>query len=659
MKTFINKFSSSIIIAFLGIVILFGTTNSQETKFRDQSWRYGITGAVQYNSVSLGWQDLHPPDFNFHSAEDDIDYVDGTGWGMYGGLFGAYLSDSWWGIQLRICYDERAALVEDITKDPIQSFDTKMSYLSFAPSFRIDQHIIPNLYFHAGVSINVALKGTYIYKPDIDKPETEPETDVTRVNAASYGLQAGFGYDFKIATIDEFNSVILSPIFDFSWLVNQRNGDNDPNLPPQNSIEDIWSTRSYRIGFKLAIDYNPAGGKNVASNVGGYFEKKEEIVTIDLPYDNTIQTKNVKGYFPVHPFVYFDKGSKEIPVRYTLLTKSEAKNFKEADLEDFMKGELTTKETNVNQLMKTYYNMLNIYGDRMRKNSGVNLTLRGSDPEEKNGEAMALAVKKYLVDNFEIDPDRISIIVDPPYEPSGSVNTEASSKNLIDDENRKVKFIFSDPAMTKPVKYTIRDESSIDNDLIFTIDNKVAFRSWDVTITGEGKTMYFGPFAYNYERINPAELMRFLESGKYNAKVVITDNKGMKTEENYPFKLTKDTELKNASRYLMLFEYGESGAVSTYEKTIRTEIVPGIQIGNKVMIHGHTDIIGTEAGNKKLSKERADKAKEIMDDQLKKENKNVNVKAIGLGQNKTQYTFDNRYPEGRLYNRNVFVEVIE
>jgi hypothetical protein len=44
---------------------------------------------------------------------------------------------------------------------------------------------------------------------------------------------------------------------------------------------------------------------------------------------------------------------------------------------------------------------------------------------------------------------------------------------------------------------------------------------------------------------------------------------------------------------------------------------------------------------------------------LKKENKNVNVKAIGLGQNKTQYTFDNRYPEGRLYNRNVFVEVIE
>ncbi len=657
MKNFKNNLIACFLVVILTVAVI-TTANAQETKFRDQSWRYGIIGAMQFNSVSLGWQDLHGPEFNFHSPEDDIDYVDGTGWGVYGGLFGAYLSDSWWGIQMRICYDERAALVEDITFTPTPSFDTKMSYLSFAPSLRIDQHIIPNLYFHAGVSLNLALKGTYVYKPDIDGSAEEPETDVTRVNAASYGLQGGVGYDFKIATLDEYNSVILSPFFDVSWLVNQRRGD-EATQDEQNSVDDIWSTRSYRIGFKLAIDYNPAGGKSMSIDDVGFVDKKEERVSVIMPFDNTIYTKNVKGYFPLHPYVFFDKGSTVIPVRYKTLTKSEAKNFKESDMEDFMKGDLTTKETNVNQLMKTYYNMLNIYGDRMRKNSGVNLTLRGSDPEEKNGEAMAKAVKAYLVDNFDIDPDRISIIVDPPYAPSGSDETEAVSKGLIDDENRKVKFIFSDPDMTKPVRYTIRDESSIDNDLIFTIDKDINFRSWDVTITGEGKTMYFGPFAYDYERINPAELMRFLESGKYNAKVVITDNNGMKTEENYPFKLNKDTELKNASRYLMIFEYNESSAVFSYEKTIRGEIVPGINEGNRVIIHGHTDIIGTEAGNKKLSLERANKAKEIMLDELKKDDKKVSVKAIGMGQNRTQYTFDNRYPEGRMYNRNVFVEVIE
>ena len=141
--------------------------------------------------------------------------------------------------------------------------------------------------------------------------------------------------------------------------------------------------------------------------------------------------------------------------------------------------------------------------------------------------------------------------------------------------------------------------------------------------------------------------------------VVITDKSGNKTEENYLFKLTKDTELKNASRYLMIFGYNQSNAVLEYEAKIRSEIVPGINEGNTVIIHGHTDNIGTETGNKKLSFERANQAKFIIDDQLKKDNKKVNVNAIGTGQNKTPYTFDNRYPEGRMYNRYVFVEVIQ
>jgi outer membrane protein OmpA-like peptidoglycan-associated protein len=84
-----------------------------------------------------------------------------------------------------------------------------------------------------------------------------------------------------------------------------------------------------------------------------------------------------------------------------------------------------------------------------------------------------------------------------------------------------------------------------------------------------------------------------------------------------------------------------------------------MNVGNTVIIHGHTDIIGNEAANQTLSQQRADQAKRIVDDQLGIENKKVNVSAIGIGQTNMQYSFDNDYPEGRMYNRNVFVEIIQ
>jgi len=84
-----------------------------------------------------------------------------------------------------------------------------------------------------------------------------------------------------------------------------------------------------------------------------------------------------------------------------------------------------------------------------------------------------------------------------------------------------------------------------------------------------------------------------------------------------------------------------------------------MNVGNTVIIHGHTDIIGNVAGNQKLSQERADQAKKIVDDELGKENKKIDVQSIGIGQTIMQYTFDNGTPEGRMYNRNVFIEIIQ
>jgi hypothetical protein len=654
MKNLTYKFVISIIISCVIGITMFNTANAQDSKFRQQAWRYGLNLGVQTNSAALGWQHLYGGIPSFQSHKDSINYVDGTGIGFYGGIFGEYLSESWWGIQMRISYDMRDALVIDDTQTPNSSFDTKMRYLTFEPLLRVDQKLIPNLNFYAGPFLAVRLKSSFYYKADKDATAVSDEFDALYMNDVTYGLQGGVAYDIRVADFDANTSMYVSPFVSASWLINQK--EVTRNLD-QNSVTDVWSTGSYRIGLRISMENrDPLDGADRRLNEPVRMDKK---VFVLMPEDNTILTKNVKGYFPIHPYVFFEKGSNEIPTRYTKLTVSEARNFDEEQLGDFMKGELTVKETNVNQLMIAYYNVMNIYGDRMVDKPSSKLILRGSDPEEKNGENYANAVKSYLVDVWGISPNRITVEVKPPVIPSGSDATEAESKSMIDDENRRVQFIFNDVEMTKPLVYTIRDESSIDNDMIFSIGDGVQFKSWDLTITGEGKTMYFGPYAYSYARINPSELMRFLETGRYTAKVEITDRNGAKTSESTSFKLTKEKELKNATRYLMLFDYKQADAVKTYEATIRGDIVKGMVTGDRVIVHGHTDIIGNRDGNLKLSRERADEAKVIIVDQLKKDNKIVKVDAIGIGQSKVQYTFENKYPEGRMYNRNVFVEVIK
>lgn len=655
MKSSINKIKLSILLAIL-CVTMSNSLLSQNSTFRKESWRYGANLGLQLNSVGLGWQELHGSNPNFQSPKDDIDYVDGSGVGVYAGFFGEYLSESWWGVQFRISYDSRNSLIIDNTRNPIPSFDSKMSYLVFEPLFRIDQALIPNLNFYVGPFLGVNLNGSYIYKPDKDQSSAESEVDVVGLNSMVYGLQGGMAYDIMLQNLTKRTSLFLSPFVDCSWMVNQKESQLELN---QNAISDIWSTVSVRAGVRISFDYSEAqlGTQNISTSAAAIpLTNKVKVIA---PEDNIILTKNIKGYFPIHPFVFFDKGSKDIPVRYTLLSKAEAQNFKEEDLGDFMKGNLTVKETNVDQLMKTYYNNMNIFADRMKKNPSEKLTLIGSDPAELNGANYANTVKDYLVNTFGIDKDRIDIKVAPPRKPSGSSVTDSVFINKINDENRKVDFYFTNPDMLKALTYTIRDESSIDNDMIFKLDSNAQFRSWDITITGENQTMYFGPFASRNERINPAELMRFLESGTYNAKVEITDRAGKKSEENITFKLFKEKSIRNASRYLMIFEYNKSDAVKTYEDKIVKEIVPGIIPGNKVIIHGHTDNIGNPEDNLTLSQARANEAQTIIDRELKKNNKNVNTKAYGLGQDKTAYTFDNKYPEGRMYNRNIFVEIIE
>jgi outer membrane protein OmpA-like peptidoglycan-associated protein len=102
------------------------------------------------------------------------------------------------------------------------------------------------------------------------------------------------------------------------------------------------------------------------------------------------------------------------------------------------------------------------------------------------------------------------------------------------------------------------------------------------------------------------------------------------------------------------------GLLVMLNSNIRKNIVRKIGSKEKVIVYGHSDIIGRDEGNLKLTQKKVKETKSMISGQGKKDiGTTNNITAIGLDERRTQYTFDNKYPEGRMYNKNVFTEIFE
>ncbi|WP_460879430.1 OmpA family protein [Pontibacter rugosus] len=109
----------------------------------------------------------------------------------------------------------------------------------------------------------------------------------------------------------------------------------------------------------------------------------------------------------------------------------------------------------------------------------------------------------------------------------------------------------------------------------------------------------------------------------------------------------------------MLYEFNDSKAISTYEKYLTEIVTPKIPQGGKVIIHGHTDIIGDETKNRNLSLARANDVKRIIENSLAKAGrKDVTFEVQGFGEDLNLAPFNNKLPEERFYNRTVIIDII-
>jgi len=129
-------------------------------------------------------------------------------------------------------------------------------------------------------------------------------------------------------------------------------------------------------------------------------------------------------------------------------------------------------------------------------------------------------------------------------------------------------------------------------------------------------------------------------------------------ESNFNLSREKDND-KEELRYSILFEFDKSSTVATYEKFLKEIIAPLVPANATVIINGHSDIIGDEAYNLKLSKERAMDAQNIIEIGLNDlGTKGVKFETTGYGEDLSNALFSNKYPEERFYNRTVIIDII-
>jgi outer membrane protein OmpA-like peptidoglycan-associated protein len=634
-------------------------------QYSKPSWYFGVAAGGNINFYRGSTQQLNSTDMaptTFHN---------GNGIGLFlAPIIEFRPASSFLGVMLQAGYDSRRGGFARVTTPcncPADLY-TNLSYITIEPSLRIAP-FGPDFYLYAGprFAFNVSKAFTYQQGTNPAYPtQVEPSAvkdNFSNINQNLISMQIGAGYDIHLTAQGKRTQFVISPFVAFQPYYGQ-----DPR-----SIE-TWNITTLRFGaaFKFGSGHKMVVPvKEVLPTVIAAVIEPDVTFSVNSP-KNIPTERRVIETFPVLNDVFFDLGSTEIPSRYTLLTKDQVTGFKTDQPETFTSGNLSGRS---GHQLAVYYNILNILGDRMVKNPSATIILVGSS--EKGPEDaldMAKSVKQYLVNIFGINPSRIRA--------EGQTNPKVASEQpggtidlvLLRQEDRRVSIESNSPALLmeyqngpnaplKPVEMTVLQEAPFDSYVTFNAKGaKEAFSSWSMEIRDEqGNVQYYGPFSTNQVSLPGKDILGNRPEGNYNVTMIGKTMNGKTIREETPVHMVLWTPptTEKGMRFCIVFEFNKSTAIGMYKRYLTDIVTPKIPKNASVIIHGHTDIIGDSTYNQQLSLARANEVKNIISKALSKANRNdVNFKVFGFGEDQSTAPFENKFPEGRFYNRTVIIDIV-
>jgi len=379
-----------------------------------------------------------------------------------------------------------------------------------------------------------------------------------------------------------------------------------------------------------------------------------------MPASLTIEEIKTIDASPMLGQIFFDKGASEIPARYIRFgTAAETAGFDEQKFRD---------------TLEKYYQLLNIVGKRLVDNPTATITLVGCNDnigEEKGKKKLsgqrAETVKNYLQTVWNIAPERMSIEArNLPNMPSTSRSAEGQA------ENRRVEIRSAEPAILAPIRSTYL-VTRIDSPALTLSPDVVSphgIDSWKITVANAAGNLaeLSGTGAPAKETKIPllggGDLRTLAGGGDINVKMELQDRKGQKmvltpapVKVNFveiSKRLAEKQDQRVQEKYaLILFDFDKE-AIGGANQEIISKIVARIKSlpQASVEIVGHTDNIGKEAYNIKLSERRA----LAVNKQLTAaygEPAGDRIRHSGVGPNSPLY--ENVSPETRSFNRTVTI----
>jgi outer membrane protein OmpA-like peptidoglycan-associated protein len=651
-----------LLIPLLMFVAMATTSQAQEAPLQrpqPKLW-FGVSGAANFNFYTGTTQTINSVVFApsaFHK---------GSGIAPYGSVFFEYRPNPVLGLMFNLAYDDRSGKFDQVIApcNCPADLDAKVKYLTMEPSLRIAP-FSNGFYLFAGPVFSSNLKKSFTYTQEQQPDRSGDFSDVRKLKLSA---QIGAGVDIPLSSKSNLTQVNVSPFISYH-----------PYFGQEPRTIESWSMQTVRVG--LALKFGKAKKAAVVEVIPPVVVAEAPLVVVVEPEvtfsvyapANVPVERNIRETFPVRNYVFFDLGSTQIPNRYVLLRKDQVKDFKEDQLESFAPLKVSDRSK---REMVVYYNVLNILGDRMQKNPKATIILVGSSMKGlKDARLMAESVKKYLVDVWAIDPKRISIESRikpkiPSEKPGGKLELvmlrEGDRRVSIESKSPAILMVFqSGPdAPLKPVEFTIVKEAPEASYIVFTNEGaKDAFTSYTLEITDEqGKVQNFGPYTEDKVSLPGKSILGARPEGDYKITMVGKTKTGttIRKDANAHIVLWTPSQVDFNQRYSVLYEFNKSKSIAMYEKYLTEVVTPKIPIGATIILNGYTDIIGGEVNNQKLSIDRANNAKSIIEKALKKAGrKDVKFEVHGFGEDQAKSPFDNKLPEERFYNRTVIIDIVK
>lgn len=365
---------------------------------------------------------------------------------------------------------------------------------------------------------------------------------------------------------------------------------------------------------------------------------------------------------PMLAHIYFDSGSEAISAKYKLFAApAETAGFDEQKFRD---------------TLEKYYQVLNIIGKRLNAMPAAKVAIVGCNDNtaaEKGAKGLsqkrAEAVRDYLQTVWGVAADRMTIEARGlPKMPSNTTTEEGNA------ENRRVEIVPTVPAITAPIQstYTNVKTDGLTLGLANAAVSPHGIESWRIALTNSNGLLgeLSGQGAPDPETklsLEAVPPLKLASGGDITAKMELVDKKGRKIETlpavvrvNFAQSSKRMAERQDQQRVqekyaLVLFDF-DKDTVGPANLEIVNSIASRIKAlpTATVEIVGHTDNLGKEEYNQKLSERRATAVYKAISGALA-EPAGGRVKHSGVGPNSPLY--DNKTPEARSFNRTVTIQL--